>query len=228
MNEIANLFPLSIYQAHLGLSAEERQRMADAIIAQKRERTIKKNERSSWTGDVNGFLDLHRDPRFANFFSQVAIHINRYLSLLGLNPAEYQVHATRSWGTVTEKNERINYHIHDNSAISVVYYLTYPENAGSLLFQDANRRNELTPGLFAVNPKHPRQYKPNAISAMQAKTTICEEDLLLLFPSKVSHGTEMSKSDETRVSIAIDTLITVADATGEEFLLPPVDTWKRL
>ena len=51
-----------------------------------------------------------------------------------------------------------------------------------------------------------------------------EEDDIVIFPSKTYHGTDPNNTNGARISIAVDVVMTLKDATGVEFLLPP-RTW---
>lgn len=54
-----------------------------------------------------------------------------------------------------------------------------------------------------------------------------EEDDIVVFPSKTYHGTEPNNTPGTRISIAIDVVITLKDSGGVEYLMPLTEKWRK-
>ena len=53
-----------------------------------------------------------------------------------------------------------------------------------------------------------------------------EEDTIIMFPSKIEHGTVKSLTDEPRISISGDVCLVLKDSKGHETLFPPLKQWQ--
>lgn len=224
MPDIVNAFPLSIYRSPLTIDPLIRARMVETVLEMSRTRP-RKSEGSSWTGDVNGFGFLHQDPRFVDLFAAFPEHLNQYLRFLKLDPDQLHLYYTRSWATIAQGQERINPHRHRQSHISVVYYLSKPEQSGGIAFFDPEAPNQFAPHLFREETLRHGIVKEPAIFNTQAVNLEPKEGEVLIFPSMTQHATEPNLSDKPRMSIAVDIVTTVKESGLLEFMLPDLDKW---
>lgn len=226
-----DLFPLSVFSFPLGFpddgKTDARGEWIARILEMRRESAPPRSEISAWTGDVKGHASLHAQPLFVPLFSAIARGLTAYLAEMSIDPAQFDLYVTRSWGVVAEKNERVNRHAHLQSHLSVAYYLQTPGEGGRLAFLMPDAPNEFLPGLFESRMgslfKGPR-------TAANSSTTLVdvEEGDLVVFPSKTVHATEPHHSDEPRISISADIVVTLKEATTHEFGLPSLSDWKKI
>lgn len=105
--------------------------------------------------------------------------------------AEFQI--TTSWFTEVDTKERGHYHRHTNSFISGVLYLNVNDRSGNITFEDfqdqisvpCTEYNKLNCKAYSVQP---------------------ENNLLLLFPSKLWHIVGYNDSNKIRNSLAFNVM----------------------
>jgi hypothetical protein len=225
--QLNTFFPLSVYSSMAGLEPTLRQDMVrdvdEAVKA-----TGYSDDVSSWTGDVNGYHCLHNNPLYAPLISAVREALIEYCTAIGITPGQYDYYFTRSWAVKQTKGRTVEYHRHDCSHISVVYYPEVPKGSGAFHLATDNHQNELFSGLF-----RPEQYSQRMVSLSNphsaSETALnVADDLMLIFPSKTGHRTAPNKSESPRYSITMDILMTLKSADKHEFGLPPVENWKQI
>ena len=226
------LFPLTVFCLPLGFppatdnAPDMRQAWIDRILQMRRDSDRPQSAISAWTGDVKGHAFLHEDPLFASLFANIARGLAAYIGEMGIDAGQFDLYATRSWGVVAEKNERVNRHAHLQSHLSVAYYLQKPPDGGRLAFLKSDAPNEFIPGIF--ESKMASLFKGPRTGSNSSTTLIdIEEGDLVIFPSKTVHATEPHQSDTPRISISADVIVTLKDATGHEFALPNLSHWKK-
>lgn len=227
MPEVLNCFPLTVFKDRLGLEAGYRRRLGD-FIAESYRLGVKtgQSNRAAWTGDKNGWEFLHEEAEFAPLFKAMNVSLRAYLDMLSINADRVTLHYTRSWGTVSERGQSIRRHRHNQSHISVVYYPVKAENTGNLIFHMPDPLNELSPGLFEPHAIKQGLLKTSTPLNSELVDLSVAEDDIVIFPSKTFHGTDPNDTDGERISIAVDVVLSLNNATGVEYLLPPVDRWR--
>lgn len=99
------------------------------------------------------------------------------------------------WYTIYYKGNNVEEHFHPNSIISGVFYLKCPENCGNIIFFDTNYHYKN----FCLNTSPLKTFTyPKSFSLKP------EEGMLVLFPSWLTHKTEINMSDDERVIIAFN------------------------
>lgn len=184
----------------------------------------------TWTGDVHNVDRLHWDPAFAWLTNQVGLHALQYLKTLGHDLAKTDVYIQRSWPTVSKRDQRIARHAHPTAHLSAVYYVAVPEagDAGQLRFWNDARPNELSMGIGSdMTQGYAQSHALNYMSASYQPIA----GRLFLFPAKQTHSVDPNQTDEERVSVAYDLVITQRDhpeGGHDEFLMPAPTAWKRV
>ncbi len=224
MPDIVNAFPLSIYRSPMALDPRARAGMIDAVL-EMGGRELQKAEGITWTGDVNGYGFLHRDPRFRAAFEGFAGHLAAYLESLKLDAGKLRLYYTRSWATISRGREQIRPHRHRQSHISLVYYLQKPADSGGIVFIDNDAPNQFAPQLFREENRRHGIFSELTLANAQKLTLGPREGDVLIFPSMTRHATEPNLGPEPRLSIAVDILATVRDGDALEFLLPDPERW---
>ena len=70
---IYNIFPLTIFKTKIELSNDEKNKMIKSIQDMKNnsKNLSYKNQKSSWTGDTQGFEELHNDKNFKKLYEEI-------------------------------------------------------------------------------------------------------------------------------------------------------------
>jgi hypothetical protein len=108
--------------------------------------------------------------------------------VLDVDPKAYAI-----WGHVIRPNEQTIYHSHHETNntkylnLSAVYYVKFPENSGDLVFNPFTHKNMWT-----------KNIKP-------------QDGMLVIFPSWLHHWTLKNRSNENRISISANLIITEKD-----------------
>lgn len=228
MPELLNFFPLTVYANKLGFSEEEREKLAKIIeLDAASTKPLLKTDQKTWTGDVNGYGLLHEREEFEKLFTKIDQNVHQYINQLGVDSDLFDIYFTRSWGTIQKRKERIDFHSHMQSHISAVYYPRVPEGSGVLVFDGNPNANEFLPGLLQTRNLETGIVTPSPILAPSMNVG-SQEDLLVVFPSKIKHATQASETaGKPRISISADLICVLKDATGHELFLPPLDRWRK-
>ena len=226
-----NLFPLSIYQSKIELNDEEKNKLIAAIISMKEQNknTNYKGIEDSWTGDMYGFDNLHKNENFDNLFLEVKKKIIEYLDQLKIDHEQLDVYIQRSWGTISNGKERIAQHSHAQSHISFSYYLKKSDKDSNLVIYDNNKPNEFIPELFASETIIKRKILkgPSLYTAHTITLKVAEGDIII-FSSKTKHGTERNINNDERISISADIMVLAKNANKLEHLIPPLENWQKI
>lgn len=225
-------FPLAIYYEDLPDAPQHKQAMLAAILELENAGAEPRNfPEMAWTGDLHGIEQVHVDPRFAWIVGQVETHTVSYLTELGLDLSQVELYIQRAWPVISRCQQEVGSHCHNTAHISAVYYVAVPESgtdqAGCLGFFDDARMNEVSPGLGSENTDIIAAW--NYLNQDQA-LYLPIEGRLILFPAKQRHGVTMNHTEELRVSLSFDIVLTAATgaaAGSYEFLTPPPSQWRR-
>ncbi len=224
-------FPLAIHYADLADAADHnpllRARIEQLHNAAGARRTL---PTTSWTGDVHDVDRLHFDPAFDWLTDQVGLHALDYLKTIGHDLAKTDIYIQRSWPVIATRDQGVSRHAHHTAHLSAVYYVAVAEGdaGGKTRFYNDARPNELSAGIGSDMTKGYAQ--TNALNFASADYTPIA-GRLLLFPAKQTHSVEPHHSDDPRISISYDIVLTARDEPGHghhEFLMPAPSVWKRI
>jgi uncharacterized protein (TIGR02466 family) len=227
---IETWFPLAIYSEDLFEAPEHRQTLLDAVLQLEQTGYDRRAyPEMAWTGDLHGVGQIHRDPRFAWIVAQLETHTLIYLEELGLDLSKVELYIQRAWPIVTRSQQSVGAHCHNTAHLSAVYYIAVPEaeEPGSLVFFDDARVNEICPGLGSENTDIIADW--NYFNQLQVGYEPVE-GRLIIFPAKQRHAVSPNQSEELRVSLSFDIVLTAATGTAAgsyEFLTPPPSQWQR-
>jgi uncharacterized protein (TIGR02466 family) len=222
-------FPLLVYYNDLVDSAAHKPTLLARIAELRRQSGDQRNsENTAWTGDIHNVERLHCDPAFAWITEQVGIHAWEYLRALGHDLNIVYLHIQRAWPVLSTKSQIVYRHAHHTAHLSAVYYLQVPTQGegGGLRFHSEFRPNELSGGLAGHNTG---AYSQRSYANFQTAIYKPIEGRLMLFPAKQVHSVEPHTSDQTRISMSFDLVLTSRPdhCPGEhEFLMPPPDQWR--
>ena len=222
------IFPLSIFKGKINVKSEEKEALANLILNQSKSSKDSKKIQKAWTGDVNNHQHLLKNHKFKVFLDQIKNNVFLYLYNLGIDKKKINLYLNRSWGTVSENEEKINLHKHSYAHISFAYHIKKSHNSGDLCFKASNFQNEFTSQIF-TNPIIRRKLinKDNEHNSDTIRLDSKEDDIFI-FPSKTLHFTQLNNTKEPRISISGDITITLKNSDGFENLLTPTDEWLSL
>jgi uncharacterized protein (TIGR02466 family) len=231
MMAIETWFPLAIYTEDLPDAPHHQAGLLDAVLqleAAGAERRAYPD--MAWTGDLHGVEQIHTDQRFAWVVEQVEAHTVIYLQELGIDLSQVDLYIQRAWPVISRTAQAVGDHCHNTAHVSAVYYIAVPTSEeydpGNLVFFDDLRANEVCPGLGSDNTDILTENYFNQLQVAYPP----EAGRLIIFPAKQRHGVSPNESNELRVSLSFDIVLTatVGLAAGSyEFLTPPISQWRR-
>ncbi|MBE9065746.1 hypothetical protein IQ260_03670 [Leptolyngbya cf. ectocarpi LEGE 11479] len=225
-------FPLAIYYEDLPEATAHKKQLIDAALQLEKDGYERRAfPEMAWTGDLHGAEQIHTDSRFVWIVSQVEHHVQKYLETLGLDLEQIDLYIQRAWPVISRHQQEVGSHCHNTAHISAVYYVSVPnsgsDEAGSLVFFDDARLNEVSPGLGSENTN----IIVNLNSLNQDQAMYCPtEGRLILFPAKQRHGVTINHTEGMRISLSFDIVLTAkpGSAAGSyEFLPPPPSQWQK-
>jgi uncharacterized protein (TIGR02466 family) len=228
---IETWFPLAIYVEDLAEAEAHRADLVEWIL----ELEVAGFERRAyddmaWTGDLHGVEQVHLDPRFSWIVAQVEHHVREYLMATGVDLSEAMLYIQRAWPIVARQEQAVGDHVHNTAHLSAVYYVQVPDieqgDPGSLVFFDDVRVNEVCPGLGSENTNIVDE--TNYLNQLQVTYTPVA-GRLMIFPAKQRHGVTPNETEELRISMSFDIVLTAKPgvaAGSYEFLMPPIGQWK--
>jgi uncharacterized protein (TIGR02466 family) len=228
---IETWFPLAIYYADLENAIAHQQDLVDVVLQLEQEGAERRNyPEMAWTGDLHDVAQIHADLRFRWIVEQVERHTAIYLQELGVDLSKVDLYIQRAWPIVSRTEQEVGSHCHNTAHVSAVYYIKVPTSdtydPGRLVFFDDARVNEVCPGLGSENTDIVAE--DNYFNQLQtAYEPVAGR--LMLFPAKQRHAVTMNETDELRVSLSFDIVLTAnkAVAGAYEFLTPPPSQWQR-
>jgi uncharacterized protein (TIGR02466 family) len=228
---IETLFPLAIYYADLADAPKHQQQLVEAVLQLEQTGAERRNyPEMAWTGDLHGIEQIHTNPYFRWIVGQVEYHTTIYLQELGVDLSKVDLYIQRAWPIVSRTEQEVGAHCHNTAHISAVYYIRVPTSdtydPGRLVFFNDARLNEVSPGLGSENTDIITEDN-NFNQLHTAYEPVAGR--LLLFPAKQRHAVTMNETDELRISLSFDIVLTAtkAAAGAYEFLTPPPHQWQR-
>ena len=226
-----NLFALSLFQEKILIDENIKKEMINEIQSMVSESKNKdyKISRDSWTGDTQGFEYLYKNKKFNILFEEIKKQLINYIKKLGINENEIDLYMTRSWATVSRREERISSHKHRQSHISFAYYLKKNKDDANIVFYDEYFQNEFVPGLFTSSTLRNKGVinELNIFNASNIDIPVEENDIII-FPSKALHGTQSNKTNDERISISGDVVCVSKNSELLETIMPPINNWDKM
>ena len=229
--KVYNIFPLTICQSKIELEEVEKNKLISLVKEMKvnSKNLDYYNKVGSWTGDTQGFENLHNNDNFDNLYKEIKKKIVEYLEVLNIDHNQLDIYIQRSWATISEGNEHIDKHSHLQSHISFAYYLKKSKDDSKIIFYDDKRHNELIPGLF----ESPTANKRNIMNKLNVQNSASisvdpKEDDIIIFPSKTPHSTQQNAVNKERISISADISLIAKDSKLLEHLTPPIKNWIKI
>ena len=226
MGRLINVFPLSIYRDRIELPEPYRQELVQTLFDMESASQASKPDHSAWLGDTSGHEFLFKHERFADLYRQIAARVRDYVATLGIDSSLIDFYFQRSWATITRRGERISEHSHEQSNISVAYYLQKPAHSGGINFITYNHPNEFSRGIFTPSKASLGFIQRPGLATWNTVYLEPEQGDIVIFPSKTLHATVPNETDVPRISLSADVTTLLRESTGHETMMPHFSHWQ--
>lgn len=139
--------------------------------------------------------DLHRNAELATLVSLVNEAWQAALSLLQV---QCTLKITGCWGNISRGQTALHEHTHPNNYLSGVFYARMPQGAGAIAFKDPRAQTRVL---------RPRTLRDNPLNSLEFECA-ATAGTLILFPAWLEHSVRPSRTEEERMSIAWNLMIT--------------------
>jgi len=186
-------FPVSIYSEKELFSAEQNKLWTDYILNLK---TTVPSAHNNWQGGTYTTHEsreyyLKSDPMFAPLVEKITDRVNSFARKHGCDGIYECQHA---WINVADSNNFQEFHTHNGSIFSLVYYVSAPEGSGRILFEDP-KEPDMMP-LKSIKHDSPLSYQRIHYKA--------EEGCVIIFRSYLRHMVEPGTNITPRISISMN------------------------
>ena len=192
MNQVINLFSTPIYSSSLSCDTSKIKDISYSIQQNEQARHI--------TRPYHGWQSTDLKDKKSLFFlySELLHHMNTYKEQLGVKG---NVQLRDIWININPPGHMALSHLHPHCFMSGVYYVQTPKNSGSIYFTNPNSVD------YDWNPKMFKDGNANNLCC-DTWDFIPKENDVFLFPSWARHGVYSNLSNEDRISISFNGLIT--------------------
>ena len=198
MTNFQTLFATRLYQTRL---SPRRNAMLEktCLGLAAEDKAGRKWAREHGYGGYTSYASLNDLTRRASVFAQLEADIARHVALLArdldFDLGGRKLRLDSLWVNVMEKGAIHGAHIHPHAVVSGTYYVTVPQKAGNIRFEDPRLAM-----LMAAPPK-----KKTARLQNQSFVSVTPKPgLLLLWESWLRHGVEPNAAKRPRVSISFN------------------------
>jgi uncharacterized protein (TIGR02466 family) len=203
MTQIQKLFPTLLYRADLAQPEKLNNALEDAAI------TLSEDDKAG-----QNWCEMHGYPGYTSFSSNFDLPVmipafKKLVREMDKHAAEFakELHwdirggkpiCDSIWVNVMPEGGSHTSHIHTNSVISGTYYVTVPQGAGPIVFEDPRH------AMMMAAPQRlasaPREFKSHISETPQAGT-------VLLWESWLRHEVPLNKADGLRISVSFNYVI---------------------
>lgn len=166
--------------------------------------------------------NLHVNKKFEHLFQKIKKQIVIFLTEYHYDLNVFDVHITKAWATFSSKGQHIASHKHTASHFSLVYYVQ-ADNQGDITFEEDQWQKT---GMY-IPPNNNYYTKWSDINFASIKYP-SETGGLIIFPSNLLHYTQENMTNEPRISISADVLLTMKTGVKSEHCLPSPETWSKI
>ena len=198
MSRFQALFATNLYRAQL--DARRNSVLETTCLAFAREdKAGRRWAREHGYGGYTSYASLNDLPLRASIFAELERDIARHISAFA-RKAEFDLGARKLrldslWINVMDRHAIHTPHLHPHAVLSGTYYVTVPEGAGAIRFEDPRLAM-----LMAAPPK-----KKTAKTENRTFVTVAPKPgTLLLWESWLRHGVEPNKAKSPRISVSFN------------------------
>lgn len=194
---IENIFPEYIYSVKLKEWTDHKKDLVSHAEALKKE--YRGTLFNDWncdtfnTLDKKNFIGIPTDAVVEKLIVDIAKHVYNFAEGTGCDIDKVQVRCKDFWFNIAEPGAYQEFHQHNDSHYSAVFYVKCKKDSGNIVFKDLRSFSDLQI-IPAMNADHIRYYCP-------------EETQLLIFKSYLPHMVRKNQTDEDRISFAANYVI---------------------
>jgi uncharacterized protein (TIGR02466 family) len=190
------LFASHLYHASLG-AALPLEQACQALAASDKagQEWAKANAYRGYTSYATVRDLTSRDPAFAELAALLEGHVAAFAKAAEFDMRGKRLVLDTIWANVMEEGGIHTSHIHPHSAVSGTYYVTTPQGAAAICFEDPRS------GLMMSAPSREPGGRPENRAFVQIRP---RAGSLLLWESWLRHGVEMQHGDSPRISISFN------------------------
>jgi uncharacterized protein (TIGR02466 family) len=166
--------------------------------------------------------NLHKDKRFKELYKEISKVIEACLIAQNYNLDLFEIYITKSWATLSVKEQHIAYHRHMSSHFSFVYYPQAHEQGNLFLLDDDAHKVGLN-----IPKRDPYFTKWDSTNYGKAEYP-AETGNIIIFPSMIFHETGKNTKENPRISISGDIVITMKEGIKSEHNLPSPNSWFKI
>ena len=181
-------FPTLIYKENLGPLVDNQELYKKAL--ELKQSTPKARDWDAYS--TLAAVNIRDDPLILDLISKCKVHVLNFVRELGANEFK-SVRCSECWFNLYEKNDYQEVHTHMNSHISLVYYVKVPTDSGNIVFNSPTYLTDL--------------FRPSFTRDVTTATYTPGESDVMIFKSNVAHRVTPNKTDEHRVSIAMNFIL---------------------
>lgn len=203
MSKIQSLFPTLLYRADLPNPAKLNANLEDAAITLSEDdvagqRWCEKHGYPGYTSFSSNFDLVSMIPAFKTLVKELDKHTSAFAKELHWDIRGGKPICDSIWVNVMPEGGSHTSHIHTNSVISGTYYVSVPQGAGPIVYEDPRH------ALMMAAPQRlataPREMKSHISETPDAGT-------VLLWESWLRHEVPLNKADGLRISVSFNYVI---------------------
>jgi uncharacterized protein (TIGR02466 family) len=203
MSKIQSLFPTLLYRAELAKPQRLNQDLEDAAITLSEDdiagqRWCEKHGYPGYTSFSSNFDLAAMIPAFKKLVAELDRHAIAFAKELHWDIRGGKPICDSIWVNVMPEGGSHTSHIHTNSVISGTYYVSVPQGAGPIVYEDPRH------ALMMAAPQRlntaPREIKSHVSEVPEAGT-------VLMWESWLRHEVPLNKADGLRISVSFNYVI---------------------
>jgi uncharacterized protein (TIGR02466 family) len=203
MSEVINLFPTQIYRSDNAAPANmvAALEVASHNLVETDSKGHRWCEKHGYPGYTSYGSQTHlgeTHPAFRKLMALIDKHALAFTKALHWNIGKGRPVCDSLWVNVLPEGGSHSGHIHTNSVISGTFYVTVPDGAGPIVFEDP--RYPIMMAAPARNASAPQELKSHVPLAPKAGT-------LLLWESWLRHEVPLNRAPGERISISFNYVI---------------------
>lgn len=205
MSKIESLFPTLLYRAELPNAAKLNVNLEDAALTLSEDdvagqRWCEKHGYPGYTSFSSNFDLAAMIPAFKQLVKELDKHAATFAKELHWDIRGGKPICDSIWVNVMPEGGSHTSHIHTNSVISGTYYVSVPQGAGPIVYEDPRH------ALMMAAPQRlasaPREMKSHVSETPEAGT-------VLMWESWLRHEVPLNKADGLRISVSFNYVIGV-------------------
>jgi len=191
MANIELWFPVAIYQ-HLDMFSDEQNKLWASYIEDIK-KTIPTKTWPGGTYTIHENYNLNTDVRFKSLITETNIHLHAFAKEYGSTETYTNI---SSWANISIKDNSQEFHTHNGSIFSAVYYVSAPKGSGNIIFEDPKEPDMLPIKIRSTKDRNHLSFTRISYPPKPGS--------LLIFRSYLRHMVESGTNTTPRISIAMN------------------------